>query len=250
MLVLQDGLAGIKRNATTIALYIGVVVVASLLVHTAIVRLGIVPGEDISWTVQGILLILSTIQAAVMSAAQAVVFSRLGADMDRPLWRSAGDQAALREFFWLWFTINLIGVLIGEAMQSAARANNEDALTFLLLLLILYMPAAILVGACFMYHRPANADELSQSLAPIGSQFRYVLAVLFLGLVQFGAFLWVTTQLDAAETESSLVLRLLNTATGMAFMAFLDCWMFTSSWRICMMHRDTALLDSNDYLDF
>lgn len=172
--------------------------------------------------------------AGAIGLLQAVVFARLGKEIDRPLWKCGSDREALRRFFVVWFLLNLLQVTLRQLIISARRADFQDAEALFSLVFsltwVLYLP----IGVCIMYWGRLDWRHLGEALAPIVEQFRLTLLVFLLMLFQL-----------VFDTVSAEVMRgghgVMGPCVLVVVLTWIECLAFAAMWRICMVHRDTTL---------
>jgi hypothetical protein len=180
-----------------------------------------------------------------LSLLQAIVFSRMGAQIDRPLWKYNALKDVLKRFLVPWLILNLVVSVLGQFLNSSAEANNVAAQSTCLFILMLLHIVAIPVVAAVMYHGSLNWNELSTILRPISRLFQMSLLVFFIGFLQFTfnmSFL-----MDKRYADDILFRLAVN-----APLVFLDCFAFAAMWLVCMTHRDMVVAgefddDSDDF---
>lgn len=178
-------------------------------------------------------LILDIALAAGYAAGAALGFSRLGREIDCPLWKVAGDGEALRRFFALWFVLSLVQLTLLRLMMTA----SNDAVIALLrycyfLLALLLVP----LGACNMFPGSFEWGHFVPNLAPLLLKFMDTLAMLFVNLLMLIAwFVYLIFMVD----HPSLAVQFWPEALFNAFCCLIDCYVFAGVWLICMEARKT-----------
>ena len=246
MPVYRNALRAMARNYRLAALYLGSVLLVTTTFHgyngwaKSVIGEGTMP----AW-LECVGLLADVAYAAGLAMAQAAVFSMLGAEIDRPLWKCAGLAEALRRYFLPWFILGLLSLalfrifvdrLVAEAYSTAELINF-----FRLLLYMVAMP----VGACVMFHRGLEWSLLGKILSPISRRIGLIIGVLFIGFFQWTAELAAVAELSEQLSESGWVLAAINTP-----MALLECYAFIAMWHICMVDRDEMLNAEPDDYDF
>lgn len=182
--------------------------------------------------------------AAAMSALQALIFSQIGKEIDRPLWKCSGPRDALQRFFVPWFILNLLAMMLLNLEARAGQADNLEAMLLLkfgfLLLCVLFFP----VGACVMHAGRLNWQEFPENLLPIVRVFPSMLFVFLLGGAQFICYFAISELLPAPLKDSLSLITLMD-----VIIAFLECLTFAAMWRVCMIYRDMAPEDT-DYFNW
>ncbi|MCC6144911.1 MAG: hypothetical protein IT368_13985, partial [Candidatus Hydrogenedentes bacterium] len=125
MALLNDALMALRRNYQLVLAFL----VVALLLSVGNKQLGQVLGLDQENLppLAGLLgIVLSLATLAVYSATCAIIFARLGKDMDRPIWKCADDSEALRRYFEPWFLLNLVHYAIFRLAGAAENAGQTD----------------------------------------------------------------------------------------------------------------------------
>lgn len=239
---LREAVAAVQRNLGALGLYMVVVVGAHLLLSGASTLLGVsnlTPGEIPSGPAQAYLILAPVAVALAVSAAQAVVFARIGREIDKPLWKVRDDREALRRFFRLWVVLNLLAAGAEVTLVFGMFRENESmlglGLSFSFLLHLVLVP----VGACMMFPGTVNWQEFGRNLAPLATSFPRALLLI---LLNFFGFLLI---FQAAPVEVPW-LRWVALVLIAIILAYLDCVVFAGTWILCIEHRNA---DDTD-LDF
>jgi len=169
------------------------------------------------------------------TAASVMAFSRMGRELDRPLWKVADDREAFKRFFTLWFLILLSFLTVIRLFERVAETAPDSGwislLKFLYFSMFLF---SIPVGACIMFSGHLLWSELPQDLAPLVYQLPKTVAVVFVNFLMFvGHLALIDFLVDRPELRSALwFLALIDVP-----FALVDCFVFAGIWLICMVHR-------------
>lgn len=238
MIFLQNAIAAVQRNAVALLVYAaGVLAIQILGLAAEYVLLGgwSLPQETMSSRMRAMELAITLVQAPLSAAVTAIAFARIGKDMDRPLWRSAGDQDALRRFFQLWLVLILISMALGHG-ASAAHSRESSLVVPLLLVYLVFSVLTVPIGACMMFPGTVQWRELGRNLAPLGYQFPRTLLLCFLTFLQVVLVQKVfEVRMDPEAGNRWLMLTPVVTVIG----AYIDCLVFAGTWLMCIEHRNT-----------
>lgn len=236
MHLLKDATDAIQRNLGLLAAYTGVTLVAGGLLMAWRIALDFewVPLET-PWR-QAATLAIGMVVIVPYAAAQAVLLSRFGQDIDRPLWKVSGNRDALTRFFGLWYTLSLIPLVTRVGADYVGAVWAEAAMGVLLTLLLAYFLLGIFlvpVGAAIMFFGRAEWRLVPEALAPLGRQFPGTLILLMPGIVQFILFECIQ------DPERNLPLALVSAAAVYVIVSYLDCFAFAATWVLCIVDRET-----------
>ncbi len=192
----------------------------------------------------GLLLIVIHIAAAV----QSIVFSRMGKEIDKPLWKVRDDRDALGRFFLLWAVINLVTNGLYPLAHADFGSGEGMSINYLLFLLWLALfVISVPFGACIMFSGRVNARGLGENLAPLTRQPGDTAAVIGIMLFQVLLVIYLSQLLGGGQERAPLAMRIGVTLAADIICAYLDCLAFAGTWIICMTDRET--IDEID-LDF
>jgi len=228
--VLGDAVEAIQENLSSLALYLVVTVgfatggqVLTHLLGRPIEN----PLETGFWAAY--LLGETAIMLVAIGLVQAVVFSRLGRNIDRPLWKLEGDLAGIRRYFALWLGLNAAGTALElAAVWSHAELELDGLAAILLLCHALVIVAHIPIGAAIMFLGPFEWGKLSECLRPLWRQLPLTAVVVLFNATWFVLFYFLSQ-----KTEP---LPWLRPALYVAF-GYVDCVVFAATWYICMFDR-------------
>jgi len=240
--VFLDACASVRRNWTTVAVFIAVVSGCESLVRLlSLAFAGDSPLEELPPLLRAVDLCARILLAAGYSAAQAIAFARLGKDIDRPLWKCSGDYEALARYFTPWFILNLFLTLLWTLRHVAAVHESIGGVQLLEFLSIVLCVLCVPTGACIVYGGGLHWERLGQLLAPMVRQFPLAAVSMFFGLLGYTLFLLADAVIPgiAAMTVAPALLT--------ALLALLDCLAFAAMWRVCMIQRDAPPGEDFDF---
>ena len=231
MNIFSQAIQAVQRNLAAFGLYIMITVGAGLAVVCGNYLMGD-PGPDTAWTAP-LLLYEFAVDLALVAAtafAQSIVFSRFGKEMDRPLWKVAGDLEALRRYFKLWFVLNVVVVVCFKLAIFLPILLGDDRYQGGLLWLFVFTAAACVpVGAAIMFSREFHWRTLAESLAPFRRQIGKA-ALLFCAN---GLFLFFFLALLIPTEEHPWLRPVVDVISS-----YFDCVIFAATWQVCRLDRD------------
>lgn len=242
MELLRAATQALQRHAANVALYIG----ANIVVMLAQIALGVVLRQHNPEiltnpaTTERIVDVSSLLIATIVwSLVQTVVFSRIGRDLDRPLWKVADDREAIRRFFPMWFEFNLIVntlLWLGHTIGTFDTIKDAGALPQLFALcgMVVLVPFA----AAIMFHGHFAWNLLGEGLAPIGRRLPQLAIVFGLTVLQIVVLL-LFDQPIPETIDATLVQVVIYRLAVYALIAYLDCIVFTATWLVCKDDRDS-----------
>jgi len=248
----KEAFRAVGQHLPAVAIYLAVTLTGSILY--VIVRTLAPAGDDPPATAAlapWIAWMLDVMMAALGALAATLAFSRMGRELDKPLWKVEGDGEALRRFFLPWFMLWLATITINRWLISAAAQSEDPGLAILVLLV--YFGLAMLVvpvGACIMFTREFSWHLLGESLAPLGRQFAYAFGFFLFG---FAVYLFLMTTAISYPHQPNLASREGLIATALYAVldilgGYSDCVIFAGIWLVCRLDRDTVRED--DDFDF
>lgn len=247
MEIIAEAEKALVRNWRLVAFYLAcsvVLVMAYVSVDNVLSQ--VVPDEMVPkpvWYVV-VTLLMDLAMAGIIAALQAVVFAAMGAEIDRPLWKSGGHRDALIRFAALWFIISLIYLAMVRLQGSLYDQGLESSSAMLLLPRILWSSAYIPIGVCIMHGGKLVWEEIPDRLAPIIHHFPRAAVAFGLGFLQFLVWDIIIASIPEAYHKSALVLGMANIP-----LLLLECLGFAVMWHACMANRDTPV-DRDDDFDF
>lgn len=247
MQYLREAALDVQRNLSAFILYAAIFSGAHILL--TLVRAPFEPAVD--ETVPNTLLILDIVLLLVLvhaiAFAQTIAFSRLGREIDRPLWKIRTDGEALKRFFMMWALINLTAN--GLLELSERDFGGGDAVAINILLLFAGLGAIVVsvpVGACIMFTGRVSSRAIGESLAPIFRQPARAGVVFLIMMAQMlTVFLFLSLLVREDGQLPSMVARLgIGLVSGIV-QVYLDCLAVAATWHLCMVDRETV-----DDIDF
>lgn len=241
MRLLRDAADAVQRNLPALLLYLavnGVLTVLYLLVYAAVRAR--YPTDGVSMVPQLIDLVVMFVLAGITAALHAVVFSRMGRDIDKPLWKVRDDRDALRRFYMLWLTADLgLGALqwLASVKYGEGDLAALNGLFFLLFFLafVVYIPCC----ACIMFFGHISRDTLGLALEPIIKHFGRALPIFLVPLFQFALLFYVSAHRAVEGDQLDLVRWMpIFLATSVA-LSYFDCVIFAATWLVCIYNRET-----------
>lgn len=181
---------------------------------------------------------------AAISALQAIVYTAIGKHLDRPLYKSAGWTDALRRFFPMWLLMNLIFLAINYIAERLGP-DNPDAISGLLVLILLYSLVYVPIAACVMFGGKAAWREVPGAVAPLIQFPQGALAVSFLAFVQF--IVQIAFADVALPNERGGLTWLYASPALTVVLAVVEAAIFAAVWEMCRAFRE---VDPNDDFDF
>lgn len=242
--LVRRALLDLQRQPKLLAMY----VLAHFLLFVALragerlVGMGVDPASAPEWY-PAFNLAKQFAMAAIVSAVQAVVFARLGKAIDRPLWKCASDQEALRRFFVLWFVVNLVGITTEQFVVNAQPSGDEGLIA---LSTLLYFTAHLFLfplAVCIMFFGRLDWARIPEALAPFGRQLRLAAIAILLQLFVFSLSTATAGLLLLLLGKEGLDAAIFSPALAIVPLAALECLIFVLMWRVCMADRDSHLYE-------
>ena len=234
---LRAGMQAVGRNPQTVAAYIAVSIMAAYLTGGLDALFLTGPLEDAPDRVKGLAQVIKLIGAAALYAAMnAIVFSILGADIDRPLWRYHGWPDALRRFFTPWFLLALTYVVLFRFIPLLGIDHPVSQL-FLMLSCIVFT-AHLPVGVAVMQQGRFEWRYLVDAVTPLLIQLPRMAIPLFMALFLFffGFFSGENTRPGTDGSWQWLWGAALFEVVSGLFMCTIVC----TTWCTLILHRDEA----------
>jgi len=180
------------------------------------------------------------VAVAAVAFAQTIAFSRIGRDIDKPMWRVEDDWEALRRFYGLWLLLGLTNVAALQVVNIIAATTGDDSTGFLLG--TMWLSGAMLIipfGSAVMFYGHVKRQEVGEALSTMLRHFPYTFLFAFIGfffrymfiLIQPDLPLWARPALAIAD-------------------AYLECFLFACMWLVCIYHRDDFEQPDNQDFDF
>ena len=240
MAILRAAFQALQRNYGPLLFYIGVAF-AIYSVRLSLDALVIAPkSEEIAENILRLYSIAIDIAAvAVVAMAQTIAFSRIGREVDKPMWRVVDDVEAVRLFYKLWLLLGLINIAGPRFMDAVVRTEDVAVLLTLRIMWLTGAVMLILFGSAVMFYGRVGREEVGEAFSTIGRQFPKILLIVIVGIF-FGLFL--------IELQPELPLWAWP-ALAIAD-AYIDCLFFASMWLVCIYHRDEYDHPDDEDFDF
>jgi hypothetical protein len=243
----RDCVEALQRNLTVVLLYMAIVAPLGMLYTLTLdAFLESVFGLELDQTVRLLKAAAEVLIVAAYAAAQAIVFSVLGRDIDHPLWKLQGPGEALRRFFPLWFVIGLVALLaahLGKLLDNSQATKPLAPMLFFIYVFIAV--AAVPIGGCIMFHGKLVWAEFGETLRPLARQASRTGALVLLALLPFALYGLALTGYDVETKQVEQPVLLLMAQGGFhAFTAYIDCLVLAGTWIICVTGRQ--LVDDDD----
>lgn len=240
--LVADALQSLKRSPAIVAGYVLFCCGSELIVR---LLLQLLPEstpelEGPAWA-RLVVLAAYVVLAVIVSAAQAVLFARLGKAIDKPLWKCEDDREALHRFFSIWLLLNMLILLILRLMVVSRRQELEALGVMLELALMFGFALFFPIGTSVMYMKVEHWRDVPAALKTILSQFGLSLMVMFLG---FFSYSYTVLMQGVFGNEPGTLVPVLVISMPVVF---LDCLSFAAMWRVCMIHRDSPPEEDLDF---
>lgn len=244
MELLKSAADALQRHFANVALYLGVAFFLSLTGSALdIVQLLQNPDPDAQPTLASSLVRVFwfTLYSAALAFVQCVVFSRIGREIDRPLWKVRDDRDAFQRFFIMWFEFNWAVNTIAWIAGTPLGGDGLEAVN-ILALLVTWLLAIVVVpfGTCQMFLGSFSWSTFTEGLGAIGrrpAEFLPVFAITALQL-PFGFYIFALSRPQGAEFGELALMTAARGACDIAI-AYLDCLVFAATWLACKYDRDS-----------
>ncbi len=164
------------------------------------------------------------------SLAQTIAFSRLGREIDRPLWKVPTDLEAVKRFLPMWCALNAIPQM--AHLAAGWRLSEVGPGLAPSLLALVWVSSAVLVtpvGAAMMFLGRPSPKSLGDALRPFGRRFPQTVII----MVASGAIFFFSDYISRRTSEQVHLRPIID----IAFIYF-DCLIFSASWLVCKLDRD------------
>lgn len=230
MELIRDAINAVQKNLEALGIYMGIALVTSVAANFANSWMGAPPENP--YADPGLVayeVVLNLFLVFTTALRQSIAFSRLGKDIDRPLWKISGDLEAVKKYLPLWAGLNAIVILIQVLMNwSVSTFGGSAASGFLFIAMVLAVILYIPAGASLMFLRSAEWTHLPEAARPLLRQFLKTLTILALTGV---LFLLQISLISGTENQPWL-----RSLVDIAF-AYFDCVIFSAVWLVCMYDR-------------
>lgn len=186
-------------------------------------------------------LIADILLAGLISLLQACAYARLGADIDRPLWKCRDDREAIARFAVIWIMLNLFYFTLMQ-LQSSMFDQGQVAMAtlfsfFALAWNLIYVP----IGVCLMHHGGLKDLRLSDALMPLLHFLPRTLFVAGLGFLQLVLFELLLSSVPESVRGLPWVIAPMNIP-----IIYLECLGVAIMWATCAEYRTVAAAHQDD----
>jgi hypothetical protein len=229
-------LAHVQRNYVALLIYAGITAgfyAAKLAVESWLIT-DITP-NDLDAIGKIYLIVSGLVSAAVYAVAQTVVFSKMGEDIERPIWKASSIPSPFLRFWSFWFTINLLNIsslLIIAVVPMEASARDSLQLFWLFGQTIL-----VPFGAATMYFGNTTTNEMRLASHTLIAQLPHVALICFISLSVEVTLIGMQGGLPTPALPALAVID-----------SYAACFIFAYTWEICRKHREEE--ENADDLDF
>ena len=241
MAIVRAALKALQRNYAPLLFYIGVgfVIYSARLAFSALI---IEPrSEDLGENFIRLYSIAVDIcSVAIVAMVQTVAFSRIGREIDTPMWRIENDRDAIRLFYTLWLLLGLVNIAAMRFLVIIVAATDEEPVQFALQMI--WLAGAVLLvpfGAAVMFYGRVGRQEVGEAVSTMLRQFPHTFLIAIIGI--FAALFLMNLQPDLPLwARPALVI-----ADG-----YVDCLLFASMWLVCIYHRDEYVHPDDEDFNF
>lgn len=173
---------------------------------------------------------------AAMAALTAALFTLIGRELGKPLWKVETPMEGVRRFFMPWYLLFLITLLTARVAVLGVGTAGESASWSMLLVGIPFLSAlAIPVGAGIMFLGRFEWHELGEATAPLIRQSGSVVMLVLLGSLVYFFLNAASLAAPREQIAVQIVLDMIWAAT--------DCLLFIGAWLVCQFDRDNPDTD-------
>ncbi|HOZ47984.1 MAG TPA: hypothetical protein PLO37_22165 [Candidatus Hydrogenedentes bacterium] len=234
--VLSEALSALRRNAAAVLIYVvlsGGVNAARRACDYVVASQALFVLDD--YALRGYQFIMDLGLGLGYAFACVLAFTRMGRQIDRPLWKVPNDREAIRRFLLLWFLIGLCGITILRVFERLVETDpGEGTLALMQTFYFLTFVLSIPVGACIMFPGRLDWREVAADLAPLLRQFARTLIIISINFLLF-IFHLLLLQFFYFHPQARSDFWLL-TITDIPF-ALVDCLVFAATWMLCITDR-------------
>ncbi|MBL7647181.1 MAG: hypothetical protein JNK74_13420 [Candidatus Hydrogenedentes bacterium] len=179
--------------------------------------------------------------ACLISLLQACAYARLGADIDRPLWKCLSDREAIARYAVIWIMLNLFYFTLMQ-LQSSMFDQGQVAMATLLSFFalawnLIYVP----IGVCLMHHGGLKELRLAEALMPMLHFLPRTLLVAGLGFLQLILFELILSSVPEAMRGLPWIIAPVNIP-----IIYLECLGVAIMWSTCAEYRAVAAAHQDD----
>jgi hypothetical protein len=244
---LLNAVDAVQRNLFAVGLYCGATVLAvvlKVLMDAAVLRH---TGSDFESLQAGPYGLLGTIVIiAVLALVRCVAFSRMGKEIDRPLWRIRDDWEAVTRFFPMWLLLDLVTFTCMWLANPNLFGGSQNAVTAICHIAAFVLNiVAVPIGTCVMFSGHLQWKRLGEALSPMVRQLPRSGAVLLVCLFQLVIHDIVAGRL-LADPDTPSPFDFLPQRIGLVLvLTYLECIVFAAVWLLCMADREAP--DDTDF---
>ncbi|HNR34779.1 MAG TPA: hypothetical protein PKO36_06340 [Candidatus Hydrogenedentes bacterium] len=239
--ILLQAVQAVQKNVSALGLYLLCTVPASALVLAGNVWMGMEgdSGAAVSGTLVAYQAGSDAFLIAAYALAQSLAFSRMGRQIDRPIWKCPGDREAIRRYFPLWIILNIVAVGSQRlVVWLPALMDDESAAMPVFWLMAIVMAVYLPVGAAVMFAGKPDWRQLGEALAPLGRQWTKTLSICFFS----GVIYFLLVILILQNQSQNWIHPVIDVISG-----YFDCVIFCATWLLCMLDRQMPQEDDLDY---
>jgi hypothetical protein len=234
--MIRDAVMALQRNISALVLYIGLTTAYYVLKiigeQSYIAHFEVNPQEGLP---RNYLFISGIVTAAVFALAQAIAFTRLSQDLDRPFWKVNTIGEGMRRFFAPWFLLNMVSV--GLLLSSALLPEENDFRGALQMIWLLWAASYLPFGATVMFYGHFGKQEIRQTLSTVSHELPSYILLMFI------AFCAIVLVLSLGGSGMPLWAK-----PGLSIVdGYMDCLLFAATWFVCRRHRDTQSEQDDDF---
>ena len=228
-IILVDAPQAVQRTVLALGIYLVLIVPVDTLVVFGGDLLGKPPANPpffskfVAYEIIGRLLVV-----IVTSAAQAIVFSRMAREIDKPLWRSLGDMEALRHYFPLWAGLNL-AIFSLFTLASLVSSSSESPAQVLFMLGFLMATITTPIGAAVMFRGKVTLESFQEAFMVFPRQLTKSLAIL---LVSFW-MVFLCFYLGDITSQQKALYPFIDVIS-----VYFDCILCAATFHVCRIDRE------------
>lgn len=182
---------------------------------------------EVSPGVRLLLFVQDLALCVIFALTHCVVFSRLGKDIDKPLWKIT-DREAIRRFFSLWFIVNLGVTLLVSLQVSAAIRGDESTSSLWFVLVLCSNVFAVPVGALIMFYGGLGREGVFRAFSTGLMQFPRMILIFFFAWILLVIVIFVAMD----ESIGDYIKPFFSIVE-----AFGDGFVFSCTWIVCIYQR-------------
>lgn len=250
----REAAKGLRHNGRSVLYYIlAGMLIAALDAVLDLFVLAPASGEAPDTAMNVALIVSSILMVALGALASTIFFSRVGREMDKPMWRVADDRDALRLFYRLWLLLGLLTLAYARVMEQFLSGSSDPAgLIAFLCTFFVWATLLNVFGAFVMFYGRTGREEINAAFGTFAHHLGPVIAISLLGLLAGltlvdaqQRIIRIGTTADA--TSIHLALRIvLSTLLG-GIDSLVSIFIFAYAWLVCIFHRDHFEAPGDDF---